>query len=84
MRQVDENTMTFNSSRRIAGKGKGGVIVEDPNFDRKLDLILKAYDLLMNYQLFFHSHAQKKVIVECLYAFFITFCNRGRVLDLML
>jgi hypothetical protein len=34
--------MTFNSGRRIAGKGKEEVIteaVEDPNFYRKLDLI---------------------------------------------
>ena len=34
--------MTFNSSRRIAGKGKGEVIVEDPNFDRKIDLITEG------------------------------------------
>jgi hypothetical protein len=34
--------MTFNSSKRIAGKGKGEVIVEDPNFDRKLDLITEG------------------------------------------
>lgn len=34
--------MTFNSNRRIAGKGKGELIVEDPNFDRKLDLITEG------------------------------------------
>jgi hypothetical protein len=32
--------MMFNSSKRIAGKGE--VIVEDPNFDRKLDLISES------------------------------------------
>jgi hypothetical protein len=37
--------MTFNSGRRIAGKSKEEVIreaVDDPNFDRKLDLITEG------------------------------------------
>ena len=33
--------MTINSSRRIAGKSRE-VIVEDPNFDRKIDLITEG------------------------------------------
>ena len=36
---VGKNTMTF---RRITGKGEEEIILEDPNFDRNLDLITEG------------------------------------------
>jgi hypothetical protein len=51
MKLVDENTMTFNNSRRIAGKSKEKVItgaeqLKTQTLTASLTLLLKAADLL--------------------------------------